>query len=128
MRTATAADVPAAACLLADRGDPADAVDLDLVVTSEGYEGLAVVVEVRALMAWAHERSRRKGHLLQVMIGSGAVGARGVGHDRRGGGAAARWRCSSEAASQRPRNPSWAQRVTKATGTTTCSVVPAADC
>ena len=45
LRTATPADVPAAARLLAARGDPADAVDLDLVVASDGYEGVAVVVD-----------------------------------------------------------------------------------
>lgn len=110
LRTATAADVPAAARLLVDRGDPADAVDLELVIDGAGYDGVAVVVDgdrvvstltlldevvsidglavaagqvelvatepeyegrglVRALMAWAHERSRGRGHLLQVMIG-----------------------------------------------------------
>ena len=110
LRTATAADVPGAARLLAERGEPADAVDLELVVATDGLEPVAVVVAgdrvvstltlldevvyidgiavpagqvelvatdpeferrglVRALMAWGHQRSRDRGHLLQVMIG-----------------------------------------------------------
>lgn len=110
LRAATAADVPAAARLLAERGDPADAVDLELVVGTEGPDGVAVVVDgdrvvstltlldevvhidglavpagqielvatdpefegrglVRALVAWGHERSRQRGHLLQIMVG-----------------------------------------------------------
>ena len=110
LRSATPADVPAAAQLLAARGDPADAVDLELVIGIDGHDGVAVIVDgdcvvatltlldevvhvdgvavpagqvelvatdpgyegqglARALMAWGHERSRRRGHLLQVMIG-----------------------------------------------------------
>lgn len=110
LRPATPADVASAARLLVNRGDPADAVDLELVIRTEGHDGVAVVVDgdrvvstltlldevvhidgvsvpagqvelvatesgyegrglVRALMAWGHERSRARGHLLQVMIG-----------------------------------------------------------
>jgi predicted N-acetyltransferase YhbS len=110
LRIATPADVPGAAALLAARGEPADAVDLELVIGTEGHEPVAVVVDgdrvvttltlldevvhlggvavpagqvelvatdrayeglglVRALMAWAHDRSRDRGHLLQVMVG-----------------------------------------------------------
>jgi predicted N-acetyltransferase YhbS len=39
---------------------------VDLVATDRDYEGRGLV---RALMGWAHERSRASGHLLQVMIG-----------------------------------------------------------
>ncbi|MEX2550268.1 MAG: hypothetical protein WD638_08570 [Nitriliruptoraceae bacterium] len=53
LREATPADLPRAAALLAERGDAA-------------YEGRGLVC---ALMGWAHERSRDRGHLLQVMIG-----------------------------------------------------------
>ena len=110
LRTATAADVSGAARLLAERGEPADAVDLELVVATDGLDGVAVVMDgdrvvstltlldevvhidglavpagqvelvatdveyerrglVRALMNWGHQRSRDRGHLLNVMIG-----------------------------------------------------------
>jgi predicted N-acetyltransferase YhbS len=110
LRTATAADVPGACALLAARGEPADADDLELVIGTEGRDPVAVVVDgdrvvatltlleevvhvgevavpaaqvelvatdpdhegrglVRALMAWAHQRARDRGCLLQVMIG-----------------------------------------------------------
>lgn len=105
-------DLGEAGALLAARGDPSDAVDLELVVADPdaGPASVAVVVDgdrvvstatllderltvdgvavpagqvelvatdpayegrglVRALMAWAHDRSRRRGHLAQVMIG-----------------------------------------------------------
>ena len=39
---------------------------IELVATHEDYEGRGLS---RALMAWAHERSAARGHLLQVMIG-----------------------------------------------------------
>ena len=39
---------------------------VELVATDSGYEGRGLV---RALMGWAHDRSRDRGHLLQVMIG-----------------------------------------------------------
>ena len=39
---------------------------VELVATDIGYEGRGLV---RALMSWAHDRSRDRGHLLQVMIG-----------------------------------------------------------
>jgi predicted N-acetyltransferase YhbS len=45
LRTATAADVPGAARLLAERGEPADAVDLELVVDTDGLDAVAVVVD-----------------------------------------------------------------------------------
>lgn len=112
LRTVVPADLDQVRRLLAERGDPADAVDLDLVVNDpdEGLASCAVVVDgdrvvstatllqetvwvgdvavpagqvelvatdrdyegrglVRALMAWAHECSRQRGDLLQVMIG-----------------------------------------------------------
>jgi N-acetylglutamate synthase-like GNAT family acetyltransferase len=112
LRPAAAGDLEDLYELLADRGVPEDALDLQLVVESEGtgIEGTAVVerdgravatatlldetlvvgdtalavgqVElvaarkeyehrgyVRALMHWCHERSRRRGHVTQVMIG-----------------------------------------------------------
>jgi predicted N-acetyltransferase YhbS len=110
LRPATADDLPGAAQLLAARGDTDDARDLELVVATEGSDGVGVVVDgdrvvatatlldetlridglatpagqielvatdvayegrglVRALVAWAHARSRERGHLLQVMIG-----------------------------------------------------------
>jgi predicted N-acetyltransferase YhbS len=112
LRAAQPADLDQLATLLADRGEPADAVDHRLVVEDPdaGWESCAVVVDgdrvvstatlldetlvldgvaipagqvelvatdreyegrglVRALMAWAHERSARRGHLAQVMIG-----------------------------------------------------------
>jgi predicted N-acetyltransferase YhbS len=110
LRPATAADLPQAAALLADRGEPADARDVELVAASQGLESVAVVVDAdrvvstatlldetvhlaevaiptgqvelvatdpayegrglaSALVGWAHERSRARGHLLQVMIG-----------------------------------------------------------
>ncbi|WP_444663772.1 GNAT family N-acetyltransferase [Cellulomonas sp. CW35] len=39
---------------------------VELVATDTQYEGRGLV---RALMGWAHDRSRERGHLLQVMIG-----------------------------------------------------------
>jgi hypothetical protein len=116
LHTATPADLPGAAALLEARGDAADAEDLHLVASTDGLDGIAVVVHgqrvvstttlldevvhlggpgdipavavpagqvelvatdhdyegrglVRALMGWAHARSRDRGHLLQVMIG-----------------------------------------------------------
>lgn len=39
---------------------------VELVATDREYEGRGLV---RALMGWAHDRSRERGHLLQVMIG-----------------------------------------------------------
>ncbi len=39
---------------------------VELVATHPGYEGRGLV---RTLMAWAHEQSRQRGDLLQVMIG-----------------------------------------------------------
>jgi len=39
---------------------------VDLVATDTGYEGRGLV---RDLMEWAHQRSRERGHLAQVMIG-----------------------------------------------------------
>jgi predicted N-acetyltransferase YhbS len=39
---------------------------VELVATDRAYEGRGLV---RALMDWAHERSARRGHLVQVMIG-----------------------------------------------------------
>jgi predicted N-acetyltransferase YhbS len=39
---------------------------VELVATDRAYEGRGLV---RALMAWAHARSRERGHLVQVMIG-----------------------------------------------------------
>lgn len=49
---------------LADLATPAGQVEL--VATDPAYEGQGLV---RALMRWAHERSRERGHLLQIMIG-----------------------------------------------------------
>jgi predicted N-acetyltransferase YhbS len=112
LRPAQSRDLDQIGELLADRGEPADAVDLRLVVedVDGGFEQCAVVVDgdrvvstltlldetlvvggislpagqvelvathpgyegrglVRSLMAWAHERSAARGHLLQVMIG-----------------------------------------------------------
>jgi predicted N-acetyltransferase YhbS len=110
LRPATAADLLQAAALLAERGEPADAVDVELVAASQGLDAVGVVVDgdevvatatlldetvhlagtaiptgqvelvathrdhegrglASALMGWAHERSRARGHLLQVMIG-----------------------------------------------------------
>ncbi|MCZ2838711.1 GNAT family N-acetyltransferase [Modestobacter sp. VKM Ac-2985] len=105
-------DLEQVGALLADRGEPADALDHRLVVEDPdtGWEATAVVVDgnrvvstatllaesvrledvvlpagqvelvatdaayegrglVRALMAWAHDRSAARGDLLQVMIG-----------------------------------------------------------
>lgn len=39
---------------------------VELVATDREYEGRGLV---RALMSWAHQRSARRGHLVQVMIG-----------------------------------------------------------
>ena len=39
---------------------------VELVATDAGYEGRGLV---RALMAWAHERSAHRGHVVQVMVG-----------------------------------------------------------
>jgi predicted N-acetyltransferase YhbS len=39
---------------------------VELVATDRAYEGRGLV---RALMGWAHERSARRGHLMQVMLG-----------------------------------------------------------
>jgi len=112
LRTARPTDLDQIGALLAERGEPQDALDHRLVVQDPalGWEACAVVVDgdrvvstatlldetvrigdvvvpagqvelvatdvayegrglVRALMAWAHERSDRRGHLLQVMIG-----------------------------------------------------------
>lgn len=110
LRPATVADLPQAAALLAERGDPADAVDVELVAASQGLDAVGVVVDgdevvatatllnetvhlagtaiptgqvelvvthrdhegrglASALMGWAHERSRSRGHLLQLMVG-----------------------------------------------------------
>lgn len=110
LRPARQTDLPQAAALLAERGEPADAIDVELVASSQGLGSVAVVVDgdrvvstatlldetvhlgevaiptgqielvatdaayegrglASALVAWAHERSRARGHLLQVMIG-----------------------------------------------------------
>jgi predicted N-acetyltransferase YhbS len=110
MRTATPAELGGIVRLLTERGDASDAVDLELVMRTEGTDGIAVALDgdrvvstltlldevvdidgiavpagqvelvatdaqyegrgiVRALMSWAHERSRQRGHLLQVMVG-----------------------------------------------------------
>ncbi|MBW4717665.1 GNAT family N-acetyltransferase [Saccharothrix obliqua] len=112
LRTAEPRDLDGIGALLADRGEPEDAVDHRLVVTDPdaGWESCAVVVAgdrvvstatlldetlnldgvaipagqvelvatdrahegrglVRALMAWAHERSAARGHLVNVMLG-----------------------------------------------------------
>jgi predicted N-acetyltransferase YhbS len=110
LRAATPADLPQAAALLAERGEPADARDVELVATSQGLASVGVVVDgdrvvstatlldetvhlgevaiptgqvelvatdaayegrglASALVGWAHERSRTRGQLLQVMIG-----------------------------------------------------------
>lgn len=45
VRAATATDLPQAAALLAERGEPADAVDVELVATSLGLDGVGVVVD-----------------------------------------------------------------------------------
>jgi predicted N-acetyltransferase YhbS len=47
-------------------GLPIPAGQVELVATDPAYEGRGLV---RALMAWAHERSAARGHLAQVMIG-----------------------------------------------------------
>lgn len=47
-------------------GLPVPAGQVELVATDRAYEGRGLV---RALMGWAHERSARRGHLVQVMIG-----------------------------------------------------------
>lgn len=39
---------------------------VELVATDRAHEGRGLV---RALMGWAHDRSRRRGHLVQVMLG-----------------------------------------------------------
>lgn len=45
---------------------PVPAGQVDLVATDRDFEGRGLV---RALMHWAHERSREAGYLLQVMVG-----------------------------------------------------------
>jgi predicted N-acetyltransferase YhbS len=47
-------------------GVPIPAGQVELVATDRAYEGRGLV---RALMDWAHERSARRGHLVQVLIG-----------------------------------------------------------
>jgi predicted N-acetyltransferase YhbS len=47
-------------------GLPIPAGQVELVATDRAYEGRGLV---RALMGWAHGRSARRGHLIQVMIG-----------------------------------------------------------
>jgi predicted N-acetyltransferase YhbS len=47
-------------------GVPIPAGQVELVATDLAYEGRGLV---RALMDWAHDRSARRGHLVQVMIG-----------------------------------------------------------
>lgn len=47
-------------------GVPIPAGQVELVATDRAYEGRGLV---RALMGWAHERSARRGQLMQVMIG-----------------------------------------------------------
>jgi len=47
-------------------GHAVPAGQVELVATHAAYEGRGLV---RALMDWAHERSRQRGHLLQVMVG-----------------------------------------------------------
>lgn len=47
-------------------GLPIPAGQVELVATDRAYEGRGLV---RTLMGWAHERSARRGHLVQVMIG-----------------------------------------------------------
>jgi predicted N-acetyltransferase YhbS len=112
LRTATESDLDQLYSLLAERGVPEDAIDLQLVIEGEGngIEGTAIVEQdgrpvatatlldevlvvrdtplpagqvelvaartdyehrgyVRALMSWCHERSRQRGHVVQVMIG-----------------------------------------------------------
>jgi predicted N-acetyltransferase YhbS len=112
LRPATEDDLEELYALLADRGVPEDAIDLQLVIEGEGsgIEGTAVVEQdghpvatatlldevlvvrdtplptgqvelvaaradyehrgyVRALMNWCHDRSRVRGHVVQVMIG-----------------------------------------------------------
>lgn len=62
--------VVSTACLLDEtlvlEGVEVPVGQVDLVATAEGYEGRGLV---RALMGWAHERSRGRGHLAQVMVG-----------------------------------------------------------
>ena len=48
------------------RRRPIPAGQVELVATAREYEGRGLA---RALMGWAHERSARRGHLVQVMIG-----------------------------------------------------------
>jgi GNAT superfamily N-acetyltransferase len=110
LRPAGATDLVQAAALLADRGEPADARDVELVAASQGLGAIAVVVDgdrvvstatlldeivhlggvaiptgqvelvatdaayegrglASALVGWAHERSRARRQVLQVMIG-----------------------------------------------------------
>lgn len=110
LRSAGPTDLAQAAALLAERGEPADAMDVELVAASQGLGSVGVVVDgdrvvstatlldetvhlgavavptgqielvatdaayegrglASALVAWAHERSRTRGHLLQVMVG-----------------------------------------------------------
>nr|WP_164702760.1 GNAT family N-acetyltransferase [Modestobacter sp. KNN46-3] len=112
LRSCRPGDLEQVGALLADRGEPADALDQRLVVEDPdtGWDATAVVVDgdrvvstatlladsvrledvvlpagqvelvatapayegrglVRALMAWAHDRSAARGDLLQVMIG-----------------------------------------------------------
>lgn len=47
-------------------GLPIPAGQVELVATDRAYEGRGLV---RALMNWAHQRSARRGHLIQIMIG-----------------------------------------------------------
>jgi predicted N-acetyltransferase YhbS len=47
-------------------GLPIPAGQVELVATDRAYEGRGLA---RALMGWAHERSERRGQLVQVMIG-----------------------------------------------------------
>jgi predicted N-acetyltransferase YhbS len=47
-------------------GSAVPAGQVELVATDPAYEGRGLV---RSLMTWAHDRSRARGHLLQVMVG-----------------------------------------------------------
>lgn len=47
-------------------GLPVPAGQVELAATDPAYEGRGLI---RHLMAWAHDRSRQRGHLLQVMVG-----------------------------------------------------------
>lgn len=85
LRGATRADLPGAAALLAERGEPADAVDVELVAAEEGLDDIGVVLDGDRVVATATLLEETL-HLADVAIPTGQVElvATAAGYEGRG--------------------------------------------